>query len=144
MSLNSYAFSDKRRFQTLNKCTGPLGWISTVAIFLYTILLKDEASKTLYISFLQLSFDFVDVAWVEAHKGVAKSSEPKIHEGVLVFKCSDNLVPRCLSTLQEKGLCTILVLEERKNLGQPKPERNIGKITFQVDGETIIPFTICQ
>lgn len=48
-------------------------------------MLNDEASKTLYISFLQLLFDFVDVAWVEAHKGVAKSSEPKIHEGVLVF-----------------------------------------------------------
>ena len=107
-------------------------------------MLNDEASKTLYISFLQLLFDFFDVAWVEAHKGVAKSSEPKIHEGVLVFKCSDNLVPRCLSTLQEKGLCTILVLEERKNLGQPKPERNIGKITFQVGGETIVLFTLCQ
>ena len=48
-------------------------------------MLNDEASKTLYISFLQMLFDFVDVAWVEAHKGVAKSSEPKIHEGVLVF-----------------------------------------------------------
>ena len=91
-----------RRIQTLNKCTGPLGWISTVAIFSHTIMLNDEASKTLYISFLQLLFDFVDVAWVEAHKGVPKSSEPKIHEGVLVFKCSDNLVPRCLSTLQKK------------------------------------------
>ena len=77
-------------------------------------MLNDEASKTLYISFLQLSFDFVDVAWVEAHKGVAKSSEPKIHEGVWVFKCSDNLVLRCLSTLQENGLCTILALEERR------------------------------
>ena len=30
------------------------------------------------------------------------------------FKCSDNLVPTCFSTLQEKGLCTILALEERK------------------------------
>ena len=84
-SLNSYAFSDRRRIQTLNKCTGPLGWISTIAIFSHTIMLNDEASKTLYISFLQLFFDFFDVAWVKAHKGVAKSSEPKIHEGVLVF-----------------------------------------------------------
>ena len=31
-----------------------------------------------------------------------------------------------------------------KNLGQPKPERNIGKITFQVGGETIVLFTLCQ
>ena len=82
--------------------------------FLADIMLNDEASKTLYVSFLQLLFDFVDVVWVEAHKGVAKSSEPKIHEGVLVFKCSDNLVLRCLSTLQQKGLCTILAVEERK------------------------------
>ena len=67
-------------------------------------MLNDEASKTLYISVLQLLFDFVDVALVDAHKGVAKSSEPKMHEGVLVFKCSDNLVPRWLSTLQEKRL----------------------------------------
>ena len=79
-------------------------------------MLNDEASRTLYISFLQLLFDFVDVAWVEAHKGVAKSSERKIHEGVWVSKCSDNLVLRCLSTLQEKGLCTILALKERKTL----------------------------
>ena len=54
-------------------------------------MLNDEASKTLYfipavvVSFLPLSLPLVDVAWVEAHKGVAKSSEPKIHEGVLVF-----------------------------------------------------------
>ena len=88
--------------------------MATAAIFSHTIMLNDEVSKTLYILFLQLLFDFVDVALVEAHKGVAKSSEPKIHEGVWVFTCSDNLVPRCFSTLQEKGLCTILALEERK------------------------------
>ena len=110
-SLNSYAFSDRRRIHTLNKCTGPLGWISTAAIFSHTIMVNDEASKTLYILFLQLLFDFVDVALVEAHKGVAKSSEPKIHEGVWVFKCSDNLVPRCFSTLQEK---------KNENLGPTK------------------------
>ena len=107
-------------------------------------MLNDEASKTLYISFLQLLFDFVDVAWVEAHKGVAKSSEPKIHEGVLVFKCSDDLVPGCLSTLQEKGAFHDPATGRTKNLGQPKPERNIGKITFQVGGETIVLFTLCQ
>ena len=76
-------------------------------------MLNDEASKTLY--FIPAAVvRLVDVAWVEAHKGVAKSSQPKIHAGVLVFKCSDNLVPRCLSTLQQKGLCTILAVEERK------------------------------
>ena len=90
-------------------------------------MLNDEASKTLYISFLQLLFDFVDVAWVKAHKGVAKSSEPKIHEGVLVFKCSDNLVPRCLSTLQQKGLCTILALEERKTWANQSLNAILGK-----------------
>ena len=46
---------------------------------------------------------------------VAKSSEPKMQEGILVFKWSYNLVPWFVSTLQEKGLCTILPLEEQKN-----------------------------
>ena len=50
-------------------------------------MLYDKASKTLYISSLQL------VVWLvlmlrgfEAQKGVAKSSEPKMQEGILFFK----------------------------------------------------------
>ena len=46
---------------------------------------------------------------------VAKRSEPKMQEGILVFKRSYNLVPWFVSSLQEEGLCTILPLEEQKN-----------------------------
>ena len=49
-------------------------------------MLYDEASKTLYISSRSSLFDYVDVAWVKAQKGVAKSSESKMQEGIMVFK----------------------------------------------------------
>ena len=49
----------------------------TVAIFSHTIMLNDEASKTLYISFLQLLFDFVDVAWVKLTRVLQRAQNRK-------------------------------------------------------------------
>ena len=70
-----------------------------------------------------------------------------MQEGILVFKWSYNLVPWFVSyTLQEKGLCTILPLEEQKTAPTKAWTQYMGKITFQVGGDyiTILPLSVLK
>ena len=115
-----------------------------------------EASKQVFTSLLQLSFDYTDVTWGEVLGGCCRAlqcqqnhaaqmtlsvclnwlnlaSRRKMHKCILVFKCLNNLVPKYLVQHFTRNHAT----RRRNNLHPPKPKRNVGKRAFKYAGTTL-------
>ena len=63
------------------------------------------------------------------------ASRKKMYQCIVVFKCLNNLVPKCLvQYFTRNGDLHNHATRRRNNLHPPKPKRNVGKRTFKYAG----------